>query len=458
MLTPFNIFAYTFFRCALSPIDLTLRLNARTTVWQDALGMTAGMQASLVSAVKSFDFLLGFLVGKASDATRTRWGRRKPWIACMFPLGLVCFVLFSGASYFFGGGGRRVANGTLDGDTGGEVVYCAGLVDLPGNSSAPSNSSATLACPALRACLEAHIASGLLAEHNNTDGSDGKSSATEFAGTSIGLLFVLLYFGFYFANWTGTEIPYTAWGYELSFDHDERTRLFGWKALCQLMGYLVHPLVGLALASQLADNVVLLTLLRAVIFATLGLVGYAILLGCLQERAAVKAPASVVQMTSVGGAAVGLGAHHQDGSGAEASTSPSPTPAARTAPHPPVPIIPSVRRALANPAYRRYLMMKVPLTLFSLMPSNMLSFFIKYVLALEECTRLRAAPSHAPGTLTRASRPAGRIQPRTSPPPSHLPAPTSSGDPPRVCLQGPFSRASRFSWHSSAVSSPSQSP
>jgi len=383
MLTPSTIFAYTFFRCALSPIDLTLRLNARTTVWQDALGMTAGMQASLVSAVKSFDFLLGFLVGKASDKTRTRWGRRKPWIACMFPFGLVCFVLFSGASYFFGGDGGYVTNGTLG---SGRVVYCAGLMDLPGtNSSAPSTASASPTCPELRACLEAHIASGLLEPHNNTGSSTDASSASKVAGGSFGLLFVVLYFGFYFANWTGTQIPYDAWGYELSFDHDERTRLFGWKALSQLVGYLVHPLVGLALASHLADDLVLLTLLRAVIFAGLGLLGYALLLGCLHERVAVPLSSDAgVQLTSMGGGTTAvMGAcSHQNGGRGEASAPDGP--ATRPAAQPPVPIIPSVRRALANPAYRRYLVMKVPLTLFSLIPSNMLSFFIKYVLALED--------------------------------------------------------------------------
>ena len=53
MLQPFMTFAYVFFRCPLSPIDLTLRLNARTTVWQDALGMTASAQAMLISGVEA---------------------------------------------------------------------------------------------------------------------------------------------------------------------------------------------------------------------------------------------------------------------------------------------------------------------------------------------------------------------------------------------------------------------
>merc|ERR1712176_1552791 len=51
-----------------------------------------------------------------------------------------------------------------------------------------------------------------------------------------------------------------------------------------------------------------------------------------------------------------------------------------------VPIIPAVRRALQNKPYQRYLMMKIPLTLYSLIPSNMLSFLIKYTLAIENWT------------------------------------------------------------------------
>ncbi|EOD17678.1 hypothetical protein EMIHUDRAFT_118440 [Emiliania huxleyi CCMP1516] len=70
-------FAYSFLRTAVSGFDLT------------ALGMDVMAQAMIVSVCKSFDFLLGFLVGTASDNVRTRWGRRKPFVALAFPLGVI---------------------------------------------------------------------------------------------------------------------------------------------------------------------------------------------------------------------------------------------------------------------------------------------------------------------------------------------------------------------------------
>ena len=71
--------AYCFFRLPLSSLDFTFR-PARQVIWVDTLGQTLSSQASLISAVKSLDLLLGFTVGKASDNTRTRWGRRKPFL------------------------------------------------------------------------------------------------------------------------------------------------------------------------------------------------------------------------------------------------------------------------------------------------------------------------------------------------------------------------------------------
>ena len=46
-------------------------------------------------------------------------------------------------------------------------------------------------------------------------------------------------------------------------------------------------------------------------------------------------------------------------------------------------VIPAMRRVFNNPPYRTYLAMKVPLTLFSLMPINMLTFFVRHNMALE---------------------------------------------------------------------------
>ena len=43
----------------------------------------------------------------------------------------------------------------------------------------------------------------------------------------------------------------------------------------------------------------------------------------------------------------------------------------------PVPIVPSARRVLANRPYLVYLLMKMPLSLVSLMPSNLAALWVK---------------------------------------------------------------------------------
>ena len=67
--------AYCFLAMPFAAIYIVIQ-PARQTVYRDALGMSVATQAMIVSIAKSLDFLLGFLVGKASDGLKTRWGRR----------------------------------------------------------------------------------------------------------------------------------------------------------------------------------------------------------------------------------------------------------------------------------------------------------------------------------------------------------------------------------------------
>ena len=80
-----TMISYSCLRTVISSFDLTLR-PSRTFVWIDRMGMPVGLQASLVAVCKSVDLFSGFVIGKASDNTRTKWGRRKPFIAILFPL------------------------------------------------------------------------------------------------------------------------------------------------------------------------------------------------------------------------------------------------------------------------------------------------------------------------------------------------------------------------------------
>ena len=215
-LTKCTTAAYCFFRTPLSPIDFTLRITARNTIWQDTLKMTASTQAMLVAGVKSLDFLLGFIVGKASDNCRTRWGRRKPFILLSFPFGLASFLLFCNAAYLFG-------------QPPDENRPCIELMNA-------TNANATY-CPELKACLDDAIAAGTLWTPTNTsNGAGGPSRSLDTANQMA--FFVVFYFGFVFLLWTCVQVPYDALGYELTDDYNERTTLFSIKVFFQFIGYI----------------------------------------------------------------------------------------------------------------------------------------------------------------------------------------------------------------------------
>ena len=185
---------YSQFRAVLSPIDFTLRLTARTTIWMDTLKMSASTQSMLVSGCKSFDFLLGFVMAKLTDShvpesIRTRFGRRRPFIAIFFPLGLVFFVIFCNATWFFETEkvDRPCANLTID-------------AEEPG-----ANASF---CPQLRMCLDEAIAEGrLFAPGNTTMPANMSRLAGGPSGGALATLFVITYFGFIFCTWTSVQIP-----------------------------------------------------------------------------------------------------------------------------------------------------------------------------------------------------------------------------------------------------------
>ena len=62
----------------------------------DGLGVTPKALAMLIAICKCLDFLIGFGIGYSSDKLNTRWGRRKPFIAVMFPIWVfVMLMLFS---------------------------------------------------------------------------------------------------------------------------------------------------------------------------------------------------------------------------------------------------------------------------------------------------------------------------------------------------------------------------
>ena len=346
--------AYTFIRAGLSIVDFSLRLGSRVDVWVNVLKMPLAVQAMLVSACKSFDFLLGFLVAKASDSTSTAWGRRKPYIAIAFPLGALFYFFFVNAAMFIGKPTEQ--NATMP------CVDLLGLNTSMGDlGSGETISGAALSCPELKACLDTAIADGLI-DHPNRTLASISSAGTAF-GAGHAFYFALFYLGFILSTWTVGQIPYDALGFELETDHFKRTALFGLKTIWMFVGYLLWPVLslGLGTAAGLESDVVLMYFVFTVIVISIFAVGYAWLMFSVTERITkAEVPAGD-----------GFGAYPDKPAGEKLASTP---------------IIPTGRRLLANRPYVLYLIMKIPLSLFSLIPSNMASYFVRNAMQREAYT------------------------------------------------------------------------
>ena len=86
---------YAFPRGATTGMGLQLQQTVRA-YYIDGLGVTPKALAMLIAICKCLDFLIGFGIGYSSDKLNTRWGRRKPFIAVMFPVWVfVMLMLFS---------------------------------------------------------------------------------------------------------------------------------------------------------------------------------------------------------------------------------------------------------------------------------------------------------------------------------------------------------------------------
>ena len=199
--------AYSLPRLVLSGFDYTIR-PARVTVYREAFGMPIMTMSMLVSICKSLDFLLGFLVGKLSDSTRTRWGRRKPWIAAFSPIFIVVTLLLASPGLFFSSTAKDAAAGA--------------------STCASHATKGALNCTALKQCLDIEIAAGSLPAWDSTGSTDGAVSASSYS-TGLAVYFATLYFMHYVFGWTASMIPYDALGMELTTDYDDKTSLFGMK-------------------------------------------------------------------------------------------------------------------------------------------------------------------------------------------------------------------------------------
>ena len=182
----------------------------RLYVYKDALKLPLGTMGWMMTLAKTLDMLTGFVLGYMSDQTRTKWGRRKPYIMVAWPLGALVMVIFLSGANIFGGSAP--------------VGSCSDLAPLAtGNET----------CAALRACLDAGIENGTLMSPSEyvmpTSSSNGG-----YAG-----FFFVLYCLYFTTVVSGTQIAYDALGQELTDNQDQRMKLFSYKIFFSMLGAIV---------------------------------------------------------------------------------------------------------------------------------------------------------------------------------------------------------------------------
>lgn len=308
--------AYSFPRLPFSAIALLI-VPATKTVYRDALGMPIQTLAMINAICKSFDFLIGFAVGKLSDNTRSRWGRRKPWLMFCGPAFLISTVLLGSPGLFF-------KNESTAADA---INACA---ELAGNTA---NSDTETSCPALQACLNAEIAAGRLRAWNETWEEQAETGSG--GGVGLALYYALLYFAFFAFGFTGTMIPYDALGMELTSDYNEKTSLFGIKTAFQFLGYILYVVMSIGLAIMFPTDILYVVMIPAILYAALMAISIAIMCCKIEEKKQFKV---------------------------QSGRQPAEEPAE-------VPLIPSVRTMyMTNQPYVKYLVFKIPMSMAALLP------------------------------------------------------------------------------------------
>src|SRR5512137_1740959 len=113
----------------------------------DKLGMTTA-QLSLVLLIYTFiDAIDNPVYGFLSDRTRTRWGRRRPWLTIGTPLLILCFIAFYSTPAFLAGNSLfaycmlfYILTGTLDSVI--NANYAALFPELFRNDASRANANA----------------------------------------------------------------------------------------------------------------------------------------------------------------------------------------------------------------------------------------------------------------------------------------------------------------------------
>ncbi len=75
-------------------IPINLLKTFAFAYYVDSLGVTTGQWATIMLIYTFIDAADNLVYGYLSDRTRTKWGRRRPWLAIGTPLLVLCLILF----------------------------------------------------------------------------------------------------------------------------------------------------------------------------------------------------------------------------------------------------------------------------------------------------------------------------------------------------------------------------
>jgi Na+/melibiose symporter-like transporter len=135
--------------------------------------------------------------------------------------------------------------------------------------------------------------------------------------------FGLFYFLYYSVGWSMTVITYDALAMELTTDYDERSSLFGYKGMSQMIGYILYFAAAGVFAATYPNDVHQQIFIPGILFCVAVLLAFGQMLVVVDEP-----PQSEAQIKAAG--------EENDG------------------------IVPMVRRMLRNPVYWSYLWFKAP--------------------------------------------------------------------------------------------------
>ena len=135
--------------------------------------------------------------------------------------------------------------------------------------------------------------------------------------------FGFFYFLYYSVGWSMTVITYDALAMELTTDYDERSSLFGYKGMSQMIGYILYFAAAGVFAGTYPNDVQKQVFIPGILFCVAVLLAFGQMLVVVDEP-----PQSEAQIK----------ASQEDDDG----------------------VVPMVRRMLRNPVYQRYLWFKAP--------------------------------------------------------------------------------------------------